>query len=96
ETGIEIPTEFTVAVSEESENVMKNAAEKLIGLSDKEIRKIAEDIISGRLKDFFADFVYLNALSKRKDLYFQLAEFIEAELGKAGLKLAGMSNGGAV
>ncbi len=83
---VNVPSRFTVAVSNES-GVMCNAAERLLGKTTQEIRDIAKDIIFGQLRLVVAmmDIEEINA--DRDKFLANVSSNVGNELRKIGLTL---------
>ncbi len=83
---VDVPSRFTVGISTES-GVMNNAAERLLGLSQQEISKLAEDILFGQLRLVVAT-MDIEEINSNRDKFLDAVSFnVEAELKKIGLKL---------
>lgn len=83
---VDVPSRFTVAVSNE-EGVMQNAAERLLGKSMEEIRDIAKDIIFGQLRLVVATMDIEEINSDRDKFLSNVSANVGAELKKIGLTL---------
>ncbi len=83
---VDVPSRFTVGISTEP-NVMNNAAERLLGLSQESISNLAKDIIFGQLRLVVAT-MDIEAINSNRDLFLAaVSSNVEAELKKIGLKL---------
>jgi len=83
---VNVPSVFTVAVGIETA-VMQNAAIRLLGLSISEIRKQAEEIIFGILRQVIAG-MGIEEINRDRDKFLtQIQQHLEPELGKIGLQL---------
>jgi flotillin len=83
---VDVPSRFTVGISTEP-GVMNNAAERLLGLSQQEISKLAEDILFGQLRLVVAT-MDIEEINSNRDKFLDAVSFnVEAELKKIGLKL---------
>jgi flotillin len=83
---VNVPSVFTVAVGTES-TVMNNAAVRLLGLSTQEIRKQAEEIIFGQLRQVIAS-MGIEDINRDRDAFLQhIQGSVEPELKKIGLVL---------
>ncbi len=83
---VDVPSRFTVGVSTEP-NVMNNAAERLLGLSQDSISNLAKDIIFGQLRLVVAT-MEIEEINSNRDLFLAaVSSNVEAELKKIGLKL---------
>ena len=83
---VDVPSRFTVGVSTEP-NIMNNAAERLLGLSQDAISNLAKDIIFGQLRLVVAT-MEIEEINSNRDLFLAaVSSNVEAELKKIGLKL---------
>ena len=83
---VDVPSRFTVGISTEP-NVMNNAAERLLGLSQDLISNLAKDIIFGQLRLVVAT-MEIEEINSNRDLFLAaVSSNVEAELKKIGLKL---------
>jgi flotillin len=83
---VNVPSVFTVAVDTRPE-VMQNAAVRLLGLSVQEIRKQAEEIIFGQLRQVIAS-MHIEEINRDRDKFLQhIQGSLEPELAKIGLQL---------
>ena len=83
---VNVPSVFTVAVDTKPE-VMQNAAVRLLGLSVPEIRKQAEEIIFGQLRQVIAS-MRIEEINRDRDQFLQhIQHSLEPELAKIGLQL---------
>jgi len=83
---VDVPSRFTIGISTEAE-VMQNAAERLLGLSQKQITDIASDILFGQLRLVIATMNIEEINSDRDKFLINVSKNVEAELSKIGLKL---------
>jgi flotillin len=83
---VDVPSRFTVGISTE-DSVMTNAAERLLGLSQQDISKLAEDILFGQLRLVVATMDIEEINSNRDKFLEAVSSNVEAELKKIGLKL---------
>ena len=83
---VDVPCRFTVGISTEPE-VMTNAAERLLGLAQDEIRGIATDILFGQLRLVIATMDIEEINADRDKFLAAVSQNVEAELRKIGLKL---------
>ena len=83
---VDVPCRFTVGISTEPE-VMTNAAERLLGLNQDEIRNIATDILFGQLRLVIATMDIEEINADRDKFLAAVSTNVEAELRKIGLKL---------
>jgi flotillin len=83
---VNVPSVFTVAISTEPA-VMQQAAIRLLGLSAAEIRKQAEEIIFGILRQVIAG-MGIEEINRDRDKFLQQIQVhLEPELNKIGLQL---------
>jgi len=83
---VNVPSVFTVAVDTKPE-VMQNAAIRLLGLAVPEIRKQAEEIIFGQLRQVIAS-MGIEEINRDRDKFLQhIQHSLEPELAKIGLQL---------
>ncbi len=83
---VNVPSRFTVAVSNEP-GTMVNAAERLLGKPTDEIREIAKDIIFGQLRLVVATMDIEEINSDRDKFLTNVASNVGSELRKIGLSL---------
>ncbi len=83
---VNVPSRFMVAISTEP-GVMQNAAERLLGLSQSEIRHLAADIIFGQLRVVIATMDIEEINADREKFLTNVSSSVEHELRKIGLKL---------
>jgi len=83
---INTPSTFTVGISTRPE-VMLNAAERLLGLAEPEIRTQAIDIILGQLRLVIATLT-IEEINQDREQFLQLInKHVASELNKVGLEL---------
>jgi flotillin len=83
---VNVPSVFTVAVGTEPA-VMQQAAIRLLTLSTQEIRKQAEEIIFGQLRQVIAS-MGIEEINRDRDTFLQhIQQSLEPELSKIGLVL---------
>lgn len=83
---VNVPSVFTVAVDTKPE-VMQNAAVRLLGMAVPEIRKQAEEIIFGQLRQVIAS-MGIEEINRDRDKFLQhIQHSLEPELAKIGLQL---------
>jgi len=83
---VNVPSVFTVAISTEPA-VMQQAAIRLLGLSVDEIRKQAEEIIFGQLRQVIAS-MGIEEINRDRDQFLEhIQSSLEPELAKVGLQL---------
>jgi flotillin len=83
---VNVPSVFTVAVGTQPD-VMTNAAIRLLDLSTQDIRKQAEEIIFGQLRQVIAS-MRIEDINRDRDTFLQhIQNSVEPELKKIGLVL---------
>lgn len=83
---VNVPSVFTVAIGTEPE-IMSNAAIRLLELTTDEIRKQAEEIIFGQLRQVVAS-MKIEDINRDRDAFLQhIQNSVEPELKKIGLVL---------
>ncbi len=83
---VNVPSVFTVAVGTEP-SVMNQAAIRLLGLSTPEVRKQAEEIIFGQLRQVIAS-MGIEQINRDRDTFLEhIQQSLEPELNKIGLQL---------
>ncbi len=83
---VAVPSVFTVAIGTEQE-IMSNAAIRLLGLTHAEIVKQAEDIIFGQLRQVIAS-MRIEEINRDRDVFLSsIQSSLEPELKKIGLVL---------
>ena len=83
---VNVPSVFTVAVGTEPA-VMQQAAIRLLGLSVGEIRKQAEEMIFGQLRQVIAS-MGIEDINRNRDKFLEhIQQSLEPELAKIGLQL---------
>jgi flotillin len=83
---VNVPSVFTVAIDTKPE-VMQNAAVRLLGLSVQEVRKQAEEMIFGQLRQVIAS-MRIEEINRDRDQFLQHVQHsLEPELSKIGLQL---------
>lgn len=83
---VDVPSRFTVGISTEL-SIMPNAAERLLGLPQREVQELAKDIIFGQLRLVVATMDIEEINSDRDKFLLNVASNVENELKKIGLKL---------
>ncbi len=83
---VNTPSTFTVGIATEP-GVMENAAERLLGLQMTEIKELAKDIIFGQMRVVIATMNIEEINSDRDKLIANIANGVEVELKKVGLRL---------
>jgi flotillin len=83
---VNVPSRFMVGISNETE-IMQNAAERLLGLTQAEIRHLAADIIFGQLRVVIATMDIEEINADREKFLTNVSASVEHELRKIGLKL---------
>lgn len=83
---VNVPSVFTVAIGTTPE-LMQNAAIRLLGLGNQEIKKQAEDIIFGQLRQVIASML-IEDINRDRDKFLEaIQSSLEPELRKIGLVL---------
>ncbi len=83
---VNVPSVFTVAIGTSPE-LMENAAIRLLGLTAAEIRKQAEDMIFGQLRQVIASML-IEDINRDRDKFLEnIQKSLEPELRKIGLVL---------
>lgn len=83
---VNVPSVFTVAVDTRPE-VMQNAAVRLLGLTTGEVRKQAEEMIFGQLRQVIAS-MGIEEINRDRDKFLEHVQHsLEPELAKIGLQL---------
>ena len=83
---VNVPSVFTVAIDTKPE-VMANAAVRLLGLPVQSIRKQAEEIIFGQLRQVIAS-MHIEEINRDRDKFLEhIQHSLEPELNKIGLQL---------
>ncbi|MEM7519194.1 MAG: flotillin family protein, partial [Planctomycetota bacterium] len=83
---VSVPSVFTVAIGTEEE-IMNNAAVRLLGLRTPDIMKQAEDIIFGQLRQVIAS-MRITEINRDRDVFLgNVQGSLEPELAKIGLVL---------
>jgi flotillin len=83
---INAPSSFTIGISTKPE-IMQNAAERLLGLNMEQVRRMAEDIIMGQMRQVIASMTIEEINADREKLIVGVTESIATELDKIGLRL---------
>ena len=83
---VNTPSTFTVGISTDP-SVMSNAAERLLGLQLTQVRDLARDVIFGQMRVVIATMDIEAINSDRDQLIERIADGVEAELRKVGLRL---------
>ena len=83
---VNVPSTFTVGISTRPE-VMQNAAERVLGLSDKEMRHQAADIILGQTRLVIAT-LSIEEINQDREKFLELVNLnVGSELQKIGLEV---------
>lgn len=83
---VNVPSVFTVAVGTQPE-IMQNAAIRLLGLNTQQVKKQAEDIIFGQLRQVIASMLIEDINRDRDQFLSAIQNSLEPELRKIGLVL---------
>ena len=87
---IDVPATFTVAISR-SQDVMLNAAERLLGMTKQGVANLAKDLIYGQLRLVIATMTIEEINADRDTFLAQIQENLESELAKVGLDLVNVN-----
>ncbi len=83
---VNVPSVFTVAIGTDP-GVMQQAAIRLLGLQIPDIRKQAEEIIFGQLRQVIAS-MHIEEINRDRDKFLEhIQQSLEPELNKIGLQL---------
>jgi flotillin len=83
---VNVPSVFTVAIDTRPE-VMQNAAVRLLGLDSAQVRKQAEEIIFGQMRQVIAS-MQIEEINRDREKFLQHVQHsLEPELNKIGLQL---------
>src|SRR6478752_609263 len=83
---VNVPSVFTVAIGTDGET-MQNAAIRLLGLKQQEVRKQAEEMIFGQMRQVIAS-MGIEEINRDRDKFLQHVQHsLEPELAKIGLTL---------
>jgi flotillin len=83
---VNVPSVFTVAIDTRPD-VMQNAAVRLLGLTTQEVRKQAEEMIFGQLRQVIAS-MGIEEINRDRDKFLEhVMHSLEPELSKIGLTL---------
>lgn len=83
---VNVPSCFTVAIDTKPQ-VMQNAAVRLLGLSTPEVRKQAEELIFGQLRQVIASMA-IEEINRDREIFLEhIQRSLEPELNKIGLQL---------
>lgn len=83
---VNVPSVFTVAIGTQPE-IMQNAAIRLLGLNAAQVKKQAEDIIFGQLRQVIASMAIEDINRDRDTFLHSIQSSLEPELRKIGLVL---------
>jgi flotillin len=83
---VNVPSVFTVAIGTQPE-IMQNAAIRLLGLNAAQVKKQAEDIIFGQLRQVIASIAIEDINRDRDTFLHSIQTSLEPELRKIGLVL---------
>lgn len=83
---VNVPSTFTVAISTDP-RIMNNAAERLLGLDERQIKEQAQEIILGQLRLVIATLTIEEINRDREVFLQQVNKNVAAELHKLGLEL---------
>ena len=83
---INVPSTFTIGISIQ-DDIMQNAAQRLLGLKMEDIEQMAEEIILGQLRLTVASLTIEQINQDRDSFLEDINHNVEKELEKVGLKL---------
>ena len=83
---VNVPSVFTVAIGTQPE-IMQNAAIRLLGLDSQEVKRQAEDIIFGQLRQVIASMSIEDINRDRDKFLHNIQSSLEPELRKIGMVL---------
>lgn len=83
---VDVPSRYTVGISTEP-TIMQNAAVRLLGMPMNAIHDLAKDIIIGQMRLVVAMMDIEEINSNRDKFLTNVAQSVEAELNKVGLKM---------
>lgn len=83
---VNVPSTFTVGISTQQE-IMHNAAERLLGLGEQEISHQASDIILGQLRQVIASMTIEEINTDRDKFIKEVTVNVDVELNKIGLSV---------
>ena len=83
---VNVPSTFTVGISK-SPTMMSNAAERLLGLNNQQMREQAQDIILGQLRLVIATLSIEEINTDREKFMSLINENVTQEINKVGLEL---------
>jgi flotillin len=83
---VNVPSSFTIGISTQPD-IMNNAAERLLGLSDKEVTSQARDIILGQMRLVIAT-LSIEEINQDREKFLDLVnKNVSTEVSKIGLEL---------
>ncbi|MBX3460972.1 MAG: flotillin family protein [Planctomycetes bacterium] len=83
---VNVPSSFTVGIGT-SPDLMQNAAERLLGLDDRQVHSQAADIIIGQLRLVIATMAIEQINQDRETFLKQINDNVASELNKIGLEV---------
>lgn len=83
---IDAPASFTIGISTDPV-IMQNAATRLLGRSNEEIRQFASEIVMGQMRVVFASMTIEEINNDREKLISAITKGVEVELHKIGLRM---------
>lgn len=83
---VSVPTTITVAISTDPD-IMQNAAERLLGMGDKELSDLITDVVYGQMRLIISDMTIEELNSDRDKFLSKARADIDSELKKFGLYL---------
>ncbi|MDR1498292.1 MAG: hypothetical protein LBS59_07805 [Puniceicoccales bacterium] len=83
---VDVPSSFTVAISTEP-GIMENAATRLLGRNNDEVRTLSSEIIMGQMRVVIASMTIEEINADREKLITLISKGVAVELHKVGLKM---------
>lgn len=83
---VHVPATFMVGVSVD-QSIMPNAAERLLGMEESSVARVAEDIIFGQLRDVVATMSIVEINQNRDEFLKKIKNLVDTELHKVGLHI---------
>ncbi|MBI1371261.1 MAG: flotillin family protein [Phycisphaera sp.] len=81
---VNVPSTFTIAIATDP-NIMQNAAERMLGLAERDIAAQARDVILGQMRLVIATLTIEEINQDREKFLDLVNKFCDAELNKLGL-----------
>lgn len=83
---VNVPSTFTIAVSTDM-TVLENAGQRILGLTQDQIKELASDIVLGQLRLVIASMTIEEINSKRETFQQEINKNVDTELSKVGLEV---------